>query len=208
MNFSTRPSVSTIRACFPVKNITSRDLAEAIERRGIDALLTSTEEQYPVAARMAWTIAGRWQELSMWFPLPERVRVLAPLVPLYDDGRGVIGFYRVMLSRIGPDGNVLEIHDRPLGLELVRELLEDDDQRRALRDGWRLASVQRATGVFPAGGGVLRSLPTVTVELERSTETTGEKLTLYAAFERRQAGGFKPWCVSGLAVEGLSSCPE
>jgi hypothetical protein len=67
-----------------------------------------------------------WPTLLSWFPLTADIRVITPLVPAYDEGRDVIGFYRIVLPRFRGAGPPFDpIPERPFGAEILDLLLGD-----------------------------------------------------------------------------------
>jgi Ca-activated chloride channel family protein len=131
-------------------DLPARELASRLERRVINSLLSSSESDREANRELAELVDRRWEDIRRWFPEGEVVRILTPLVPLYDAGRREIGFYRVILPRADDAGNVASVAERPFGLRLVVGLLSDDETRTALRaERWRVLGVRHRTTLEP-----------------------------------------------------------
>ncbi len=70
------------------------------------------------------------------------MRILTPLIPVYDRQREVVGFYRFILPRPTMDGPPDEIlQDRPLGLLTLRWLLDQPETSELIRGRASVASL-------------------------------------------------------------------
>lgn len=107
-------------------DIPAREVFLEWERDALDALLSGSPRENAGAI---------WAAARAWLAIPRRARVLAPLVPIRDPRRDVVGFWRVVAPRPVrllyrasgakwddvPDDLVPE---RPYALELLERLLE------------------------------------------------------------------------------------
>jgi hypothetical protein len=113
-------------------DVPARDLALGLEARIADRLLSLPEGERRTELER---LDAFWARLRAWFPPPTAVRVVAPLVPLYDPERDVIGFQRVILPRVTPSGGpVDDLPEFPLGARLLNRLLADRGLRSTLTD--------------------------------------------------------------------------
>jgi Mg-chelatase subunit ChlD len=164
-------------------DISARELASRLERRAINALLSASESNDDASRELASLVDRRWEEIGLWFPEGELVRILTPLVPLYDSGREEVGFYRVILPRADGAGNVASVAERPFGLRLAVRMISEDDTRRVLRsEGWSVAAVKHRTTIEVAEGmGAEASQAVVrrtTLQFEREDGDATERGTL------------------------------
>jgi Mg-chelatase subunit ChlD len=83
-------------------DLTALDLVEALER-SIAASLLGASQGAP-GGGLVDVARAVWAEPDRWFPAPTRVRVITPMVPVYEASREAIGFYRVMLPSVTEGG--------------------------------------------------------------------------------------------------------
>jgi hypothetical protein len=115
-------------------DVAARDAVAAYERKSISALLGLLPRSDGTEAGAGDVSEQAWRCFLGWFPVPDRVRVLVPLVPAYDPARDAIGFYRVILPRPAPGSAPRDVlPSDPLGLRAVRWLLERPSGRDTLR---------------------------------------------------------------------------
>jgi hypothetical protein len=198
-------------------DILARDLVLALEAREANLLLETPADARSAALKEVDQIQIRWSMLSNWFAPPQRVRVVAMLVPSYDAPRDAFGFYRVVLPRFkvtrhaGPDTveaiGIVPVF--PYGLQLVRFLLglpaapsggmaplEPDEASalasitEALHTGWR---VRRIDHDPIANHGQAIETASVSVEFEGvSEDRKGSRLVLRSHVMN---GGVVPICL-------------
>ena len=182
-------------------DISARELASRLERRAINELLTAPDSKVQASRDLAGMVDRRWGIIQHWFPEGAPVRILAPLVPLYDAGRREIGFYRVILPRADGQGEVARVPERPYGLRFVVEMLAGDGTRVALRsDGWRVAAVSHRTVIIEP-----RVLHRTALEFERQFGDATERGTLILVREH-EALDVLPLCVESLS--GISAIDD
>ena len=107
-------------------------LAEKIQGRVINAVLIVPETGDPMAWRararqMMGLVQEQWSEWAQWFPIATDRQIVVPLIPVYDPGKDVVGYYRVILpgpgihhSRRRPPPH--RWPDEPQALMLVEDL--------------------------------------------------------------------------------------
>jgi len=118
-------------------------------------------------------------------------------VPIYDEGRGEIGFYRVILPRADGHGDVASVPEQPFGLRFIAELLSDEETRLWLRsEGWRVAGVDHGKSYLPAEPRVGRWTE---LKFERGNGNGSERGTL-TLFHDREALSGAPLCVERLTA--------
>jgi hypothetical protein len=192
-------------------DVPARDLASRLERRAINTLLSSSDSENEASRELASLIERRWEEIRRWFPEGEVVRILTPLVPLFDADREEIGFYRVILPRADGQGEIASVAEQPFGLRFVGELLSDGETRRALRDeGWQVGAVKHRTTILPVedeGADASETVDPVeprvvqrtTLEFERQDGNASERGTLILIRNRDAPDGL-PVCVERLTA--------
>lgn len=115
-------------------DISARDLAVRFESWVANRLLADGSDG-ATTRRLTRLVDSRWRNLGRWFPPPTEIRIVTPLIPVFDREQDRIGFYRILLPRVGgqapPDDLVPEA---PLGLAFIRHLLERSDPAPALRE--------------------------------------------------------------------------
>ena len=201
---STR-EIGTVLATW-LGDLTAEGLTSRLERRAINALLGASDLDEVASRTLGDLVDQRWGDLGQWFPEGERVRILAPLVPLYDAGRGEIGFYRVILPRADGEGNVASVAPRPFGLRLVEELLSDGDTREALRsEGWHVATVSHRKTTLPVEGDAVDApappiVHRTALEFERVGDGATERGTLIMIHADEMLDG-PPLCIEHLTEQ-------
>lgn len=185
-------------------DIPARELSSRLERRTINELLSASDSEIEASRELAGLVDRRWEDIRRWFPEGETVRILTPLVPLYDADREEIGFYRVILPRADGQGEVASVTARPFGLRFVLDLLSDDEVRKALRtEGWRVAVVKHRTTILPVEDeGAEASAPIVqriVLEFERGNGNASERGTLVLIRSHDGPDG-PPACVERLTA--------
>jgi Mg-chelatase subunit ChlD len=132
-------------------DISAQELVSRLERRAINALLARAASWSRADCRLAVLIEENWDALRRWFPEDEQVRILAPLVPVYDEDRGEIGFYRVILPRADSEGTLASVPRRPFALQFVERLLAAGAAGDLLDSGeWQVSEVSYRTVTTPA----------------------------------------------------------
>ncbi|MCK5438751.1 MAG: VWA domain-containing protein, partial [Gemmatimonadetes bacterium] len=178
-------------------DISAQELASRLERRATNALLSAPDPDVATSRELAELVDRRWSEIREWFPEGEPIRMLTPLVPIYDEGRREIGFYRVILPRADGHGDVASVAEQPLGLRIVAEMVSDDETRRWLRsEGWRVAAVDHGKSYLPLEARVRHW---TSLEFERGTGDVSEWGTL-TLFHDREALNGAPICVDRLTA--------
>ena len=114
-------------------DIEAFSLAERVQGRVINAMLIVPEGQEPSGWRArAGGVIGlaeeHWDQWAGWFPIATDRRIVTPLIPVYDPGKEVIGYYRVILPGPGLRHSRRESPphrwpDAPLPLMLMDDLL-------------------------------------------------------------------------------------
>ncbi|NIM01403.1 MAG: VWA domain-containing protein [Acidobacteria bacterium] len=119
-------------------DIPAYELVVGFEGWAANAVL-DTDVAEPTAVFLLDLIDTKWERLGTWFPPPTQVRIVAPLVPAYDESRDQIGFFRILLPEVavvGPPPNL--VPERPLGLTFLRHLTEVTGGRDAWPRGVRM----------------------------------------------------------------------
>lgn len=172
-------------------DLTLEALAAELDREGAAAALGGRSSLSAERVREIWP---RWMS---WFPPPTRARVIAPLVPVYDAGRDVIGFYRIVLplslkgqppEDLPPASPLGTLLAESLGLDGVRvTTVEYPGVGRALRPLLRRAG--RKSG--------RREVRAVRLSLESADgeqrTVTGYFLLEDDAWSRDLGGDLEPW---------------
>jgi Mg-chelatase subunit ChlD len=195
-------------------DISAQELASRLERRAINQLLEASDSDARESLDLAEMVDRHWDDLREWFPEDDPVRILTPLVPLYDADRKEIGFYRVILPRADGHGGIASVVERPFGLRLVADLISDEATRRTLRSqGWRVAAVDHGDSYIPAeevvageGEGTEPAEPRVrhwsSLEFVREIGGSSERGTLIVFRDGETETG------SSLCVEQLTALPR
>lgn len=195
-------------------DVVARDAAVELERRGMNGLLCDRSESAEERARV---LAGSWHKLGHWFPPATQVRIVTPLIPAYDAGRDLIGFYRFLLPAPTPTGKGAgTVPKRPLGLLALRSLLDEEEARRALfRSELRVGSLEyapakrrelRRAGCGPDSGATGEAIDKVTIEFrESSADAVSFRLAAFFTLPAGPPGAPDPWLRPAcLAVEGIA----
>jgi len=187
-------------------DLSAEELTSRLERRAINGLLGASDLDAVASRELADLVARRWGDLGQWFPEGGQVRILAPLVPLYDADRREIGFYRVILPRADGDGSVASVAPQPYGLRVVVELLTDGDTSVALRsEGWRAAKVSHRKTTLPVEDDAVdppapRIVHRTTLEFEREDGGESARGTLVLIHAEEMPDG-PPVCVEHLTSQ-------
>ena len=153
-------------------DVPARDLALGLEARIANRLLSLPEGE---RRRELDRLDAFWPRLRAWFPPPAAVRVVVPLVPLYDPARDVIGFQRVVLPRVTPSGGpVDDLPEFPIGARLLNRLLADRALRSTLADSIEVSRIEFRPVYLSSS-----EVP------ERSPEEGAGGLPPYGAFEHK-----------------------
>jgi VWFA-related protein len=124
-------------------DIRARDLALALERRIVNALLRAPEALSAEEGQLIKRVEASWKDLSLWFPPATHSRILVPLVPVHEAERDAIGFFRIILPRPNKDGPPVDPVPRaPWAIWSTRWLLEKSDSARLLRGRVELGRIR------------------------------------------------------------------
>jgi VWFA-related protein len=195
-------------------DVVARDAALELERRVMNGLL---DGRSGAAEDDSAALAESWRKLGRWFPPATQVRIVTPLVPAYDAGRDLIGFYRFLLPAPTPTGEGSEtVPARPLGLLALRWLLEGEEAASVLLGGGvRVSSLEyasakprelRRAGCAPDTRAAAEAIERVAIEFhERSADAVAFRLVAFFSPPAESPGtpgaGLRPIC---LAVDRIA----
>jgi hypothetical protein len=173
-------------------DVNADDMAAAVDRSAANARIAGNVDE-----------AARWESarsaVDTWFPPPVDLRVHTPLVPAFEEERGVVGFYRFLLDRPEPGGPhgtrppwllATRVVEWLLGQPALRGTLGDLEVRGVSYD--RPSREERRT-LRPRGA--RRSLRTVDLSLVPTVAGTGPPLRIRAHFDESAAGA-GPLCMT------------
>jgi hypothetical protein len=112
------------------------EVAAALELKAVDGLIDGDEE-------LADSMESSWPSLADWFPPATEARIITPLVPVYDETRDLVGFYRFVLPRPRTeDPQPLPLPERPLALRAMQCLMKIPEMKGLMTEGYRAVDLE------------------------------------------------------------------
>jgi len=134
------------------------DVAAAELARGLESRVAGRLPSLSASERVGSLeqLERFWKLFHGWFPPPTAIRVVALLVPNYDQGRDVIGFHRIVFPQPRPDGGPADpVPEHPFGAWMLNRFLSDDRLRGLLPESNAVSGIDYRP-VFRTGPGAGR----------------------------------------------------